>query len=122
MARTRTTSPFTIFFLALPYGISGGFASVTLPFVLTRAGFPVALSASIVAIGISSNIWRFLWGPVADLTLTPRRWYLLGVTAGAATLFLVSLMPLSTSAVGLLTTVVFVSQVAATFVVLPLGG
>ena len=118
----RSTSPLTIFFLVLPYGISGGFASVTLPFVLTQAGFPVALSASIVAVGISSNIWRFLWGPVADLTLTPRRWYLLGVAAGAATLLLLSLMPLRQNAVGLLTTVVFISQVAATFIVLPVGG
>jgi hypothetical protein len=47
-----------------------------------------------VAIGISSNIWRFLWGPVADLTLTPRRWYLLGSPAGAATLALLGFMPL----------------------------
>jgi hypothetical protein len=63
----------------LPYGISSGFVSITLPFVLVRAGFSVALAASIVAIGVSSNLWRFLWGPVADLTLTARRWYLLGL-------------------------------------------
>jgi MFS family permease len=122
MSRPRTTSPITIFFLVLPYGISGGFASVTLPFVLTRAGFPVAVSASIVAIGISSNIWRFLFGPVADLTLTPRRWYLLGLAAGAATLLLLGFMPLTPRAAAALTTVTFVSQVAASLVVLPLGG
>jgi MFS transporter, PAT family, beta-lactamase induction signal transducer AmpG len=122
MTPARTTSPFTIFFLVLPYGISGGFASVTLPFVLTRAGFPVAVSAAIVAIGISSNLWRFLWGPVADLTLTPRRWYLLGLAAAAATLLLLSLMPMHPSGAFALTAVVFVSQVAATLVVLPVGG
>src|SRR5262245_54465302 len=122
MARTRTTSPFTIFFLVLPYGISGGFASVTLPFVLTRAGFPVAVSAAIVAIGISSNLWRFLWGPVADLTLTPRRWYLLGLAAAAATLLALSLVPVRANAAFALTSVVFVSQVAATLVALPVGG
>ena len=122
MSPRRTTSPLTIFFLVLPYGISSGYASVTLPFILTKAGFPVAVSASIVAIGISSNIWRFLWGPVADLTLTPRRWYLLGTAAGAATLLLLGFMPLHPGAAAALTTVVFLSQVAATLVVLPLGG
>jgi MFS transporter, PAT family, beta-lactamase induction signal transducer AmpG len=124
MTPPRTTSPLAIFFLVLPYGISSGYATVTLPFVLTQAGFPVAVSASIVAIGISSNIWRFLWGPVADLTLTPRRWYLLGTAAGAATLLLLGLMPLRTdaAATAALTTVTFISQVAATFVVLPVGG
>jgi MFS family permease len=122
MAPPRTTSPLAIFFLVLPYGISSGFASVTLPFALTQAGFPVAVSASIVAIGISSNIWRFLWGPVADLTLSPRRWYLLGLGAGAVTLLLAGLMPLRTDAAVALTAVVFLSQVAATLVVLPVGG
>ena len=33
----------------------------------------VAIAASIVAIGISANLWRFLWGPIADLTLTAHR-------------------------------------------------
>jgi PAT family beta-lactamase induction signal transducer AmpG len=118
----RSTSPAAFFVLVLPYGISAGFVSVTLPFVLTRAGFSVAASASIVAIGISSNVWRFLWGPVADLTLTLRRWYVVGLLACAATLLLVSVVPLRPGAVGLLTTLVFVSQVAATLVVLPVGG
>ena len=122
MVSPRTTSPLAIFFLVLPYGISSGFASVTLPFALTQAGFPVAVSASIVAIGISSNIWRFLWGPVADLTLSPRRWYLLGLGSGAVTLLLAGLMPLRTDAAVALTAVVFLSQVAATLVVLPVGG
>ena len=69
-----STRPFVFFFLALPYGISSGFVSINLPFLLTRVGFSVAQAASIVAIGVSANLWRFLWGPVADLTLTARRW------------------------------------------------
>src|SRR5205814_4843959 len=70
MRDRESTHPFVFFFLVLPYGISSGFVSITLPFVLTRLGFSVALASSIVAIGVSSNLWRFLWGPVADLTLT----------------------------------------------------
>ena len=114
------TAPFTFFFLALPYGISGGYVAVTLPFVLTRAGFSVATSASIVAIGFSANVWRFLWGPVADLTLTLRRWYAIGVGAGAGTLLFLSFMPLRDNAV--LPAIVLLSQVAGTLVVLPVGG
>jgi PAT family beta-lactamase induction signal transducer AmpG len=118
----RSTSPAAFFFLVLPYGISAGFVNVTLPFVLTRAGFSVAAAAAIVAIGISSNIWRFVWGPIADITLTLRRWYLLGLFACAASLVFLSTIPLNPRAAGLLTAAVFLSQVAATFVVLPLGG
>jgi hypothetical protein len=80
VGKPGSTAPVIFFFLVLPYGISSGFVSITLPFVLTRTGFSVATAASIVAIGVSTNLWRFLWGPVADLTLTARRWYLLGLT------------------------------------------
>src|SRR2546429_5503077 len=122
MRDRECTHPFVFFFLVLPYGISSGFVSITLPFVLTRLGFSVALAASIVAIGVSSNLWRFLWGPVADLTLTARRWYLLGLGMSAATLSLLALLPLHQNAVPVLMTVVFISQAAGTFIVLPVGG
>jgi MFS transporter, PAT family, beta-lactamase induction signal transducer AmpG len=116
-----TTKPFTFFFLLLPYGISTGFASITLPFFLTRAGFSVATAASIVALGISANIWLVLWGPVVDLTLTPRRWYMLAVVTSAAALFLLAIVPFEQRAVAILTAMVFISQVAVTLVVLPMG-
>src|SRR2546422_1059237 len=90
MRDRESTHPFVFFFLVLPYGISSGFVSITLPFVLTRVGFSVALAASIVAIGVSANLWRFLWGPVAGLTLTARRWYLLGLGASAAAIYFAS--------------------------------
>src|SRR2546423_10193795 len=122
MRDRESTHPFVFFFLVLPYGISSGFVSITLRFVLTRLGFSVALATSIVAIGVSSNLWRFLWGPVADLTLTARRWYLLGLGMSAATLSLLAFLPLLQNGVAILMALVFVSQVAGTLIVLPVGG
>jgi MFS transporter, PAT family, beta-lactamase induction signal transducer AmpG len=118
----QSTAPLIFFFLVLPYGISSGFVSITLPFILTRAGFSVAMAASIVAVGVSANLWRFLWGPVADLTLTARRWYLLGLATAAGTLLLLGFIPFQQKAAGLLIAVVFISQVAGTLIVLPVGG
>jgi MFS family permease len=118
----RTVQPITFFFLVLPEGLSIGFISVTLPFLMTRAGFPVAQSASIVAIGLSANAWRFLWGPIIDATRSLRSWYVTGVVAATVTLAVLSVSPLTPTAAGLLTVLVFVSQVAATFVVIPVGG
>jgi MFS family permease len=117
-----STAPITFFFLVLPYGISSGFVSITLPFFLTGAGFSVAAAGAIVAVGVSANLWLFLWGPLADLTLTPKRWYLIGLTTGAACIFALSLIPFQQSAVAILTVMVFVSQIATTLVVLPVGG
>ncbi len=122
MSQQSFTKPYYFFFLVLPYGISIGFATVVLPYLLTQKGFTVAQSASIVAIGVSSNIWRFLWGPIADITLSLRKWYWIGAIACIATLLLLCLIPYNTKQITLLTIIVFISQVAATFVVLPLGG
>jgi MFS transporter, PAT family, beta-lactamase induction signal transducer AmpG len=59
---------------------------------------------------------------VADLTLTARRWYLLVLGTSALTLVILSLIHLHQSEVGILMVVVFISQVAATLIVLPVGG
>jgi PAT family beta-lactamase induction signal transducer AmpG len=118
----QSTPPLAFFFLVLPYGISSGFVSITLPFFLTNAGFSVAAAGAIVAVGVSANLWLFLWGPLADLTLTPKRWYLIGLTTGAVSIFALSLIPFQQSSTAILTVMVFVSQIATTLVVLPVGG
>ena len=122
MEQQSYTKPYYFFFLVLPYGISIGFATVVLPYLLIQKGFSVGQAASIVAIGVSSNVWRFLFGPIADITLSLKKWYWIGVVACTASLILLCVIPYNTQQIGLLTTIVFLSQVAATFVVLPLGG
>jgi hypothetical protein len=42
------TKPYYMFFLIMPMGISQGFVTVALPFLLTKNGFPVALTAGIL--------------------------------------------------------------------------
>ncbi len=121
-AKRIHTAPATILFLVLPYGISAGFASVTLPFLLIQHGFSVATAASITALGLSANIWRFIWAPLTDLTLSLHKWYFIGIIFCAATLVLLCLLPFNSHETGLLTGIVLLSQIAATFVVAPVGG
>ena len=122
LATRTTTKPIVFFFLVLPWGISAGFVSITLPFLLTEHGFSVATAASITAIGLSTNIWRFALAPLADLTLSLHQWYGIGISLCGASLFVLCLIPLDNTSTLLLTLLVFLSQLAATFVVLPVGG
>jgi MFS transporter, PAT family, beta-lactamase induction signal transducer AmpG len=115
------TKPVYIFFLVIPSGISIGFVSVTLPYILTHHGFSVAEAATIVAAGVSANLWRFLWGPIADLSLSLKKWYWLGVMATTITLLLLCFIPLTQKGAMLLTLLVFLSQVASTLLLLPVG-
>jgi hypothetical protein len=63
-ALRQSTPPLAFFFLVLPYGISSGFVSITLPFFLTRAGFSVAAAGAIVA--------TESWPRLGALLLRPR--------------------------------------------------
>src|ERR1700741_4395090 len=106
MQEQQFTKPFYVFFLMLPAGISAGFTSGTLPYLLTLHHFPVIETAAIVSVGVSANLYRFLWGPVADLTLTIRKWYWIGVIACTATLLLLCFIPLTPKGAVLLTVIV----------------
>lgn len=121
MSEVERSSPaFTYFFLILPFGISNGFLGVTLPFVLSEEGWSVAAIAALVAIGGSSNLWRFAWSPIVDLTLSTRTWYILGLLAAATGMASFAVMPRQEG--WAFTGLVFFSQVAATIVILPVAG
>jgi hypothetical protein len=45
-----------------------GFASVTLPYLLTQNGFSVARTAGILDLGVLASLWRFLLWAIVDLS------------------------------------------------------
>lgn len=114
--------PVYIFFIIFPSGISQGFASVTLPYLLTQHGFSVGTAASIVAIGVSANLWRFLWGPVVDMSLSLKKWYGISLAAIIISLLFLCFINYSPKNEFFLTVAVFISQIAATFLVMPITG
>ncbi len=122
MSFAQHIKPYYIFFLVLPAGISGGFVTVVMPFLLTKNGFPVAVTAGIVAIAISANVWRFIWGPVVDISLSLKKWFWIGSISSTALLLLLCFIPFTVKGAVLLSGIVFISQVAATITLLPVNG
>ncbi|MES2559562.1 MAG: MFS transporter [Bacteroidota bacterium] len=106
----------------LPTGISSGFVTVVLPYLLTQNNFPVSVTAGIVAFGVSANLWRFLWGPIVDISLNLKKWYWIGLLTSIVSLLVLCFTPFTTEGASLLSVIVFISQVAATFIVLPVNG
>jgi PAT family beta-lactamase induction signal transducer AmpG len=121
MDQQSYTKPFYIFFIVLPAGISLGFVTITLPYLLTHKGFTVEGISGIVAIAVSANLWRFLWGPIVDLSLSLRKWFWIGLLACIATLLMICFTPFTVKGTVLLTVIVFISQVAGTFTLLPVS-
>lgn len=116
------TKPIFIFFLCIPYGLSNGYVTIVLPYVLSQNGFSVAQVASIVAFGFSANIWRFLLGPIVDVSLTLKKWYIIGNIISISSLIFLSSIYFEINNQAIILVFVFVSQLASTFTLLPVNG
>ncbi len=82
----------------------------------------MATTSGIVALAVFANVWRFLWGPIVDLSLSLKKWYWIGLAVSMATLLLLCIAPLDAKNTLFLSAIVFISQVAGTFTLLPVNG
>jgi MFS family permease len=92
-----------------------GYIGVTLGYQLGRAGVNAQGVAALVAVYFVPQTWKFLWAPLADLTLTRKSWYLLSAvlcTLGFLALGVIS--PVAAS-LPLLSAIAFGASVATTF-------
>jgi len=121
MNTPKYTKPFNIFLLMLPAGISQGFVFVSLPYILTHNGFSVAQAAGIVAVAASASLFRFMLGPIVDVSLSLRKWYLLSTFAIITSLVVLSFTPFTVEGGAFLSGIVFISQLAVNTMFLPLG-
>jgi MFS family permease len=108
-------SPHPWIFLALvtPFGVSTGYVSVTLAFVLAAKGVTVAAIGALVAASVLPQTWKVLWAPLVDTTLTPRLWYLIGAAGVGLTILGMSLIGKPASAMPLLSALAVVSSIAS---------
>jgi PAT family beta-lactamase induction signal transducer AmpG len=122
MPRSPFIKPHYVFFMAFASGSSQGFCSVAMPFLLAKHGFSVAAIGSMIAIAVSANLLRFVWGPLVDLSFSLKKWYWFSIFAMCASLLLVCNLPFTVEGKTVLTIALLVSQIAATLVMLPISG
>ena len=107
--------PWLFAVLYFPYGLTIGFPSIALGFLGRRAGLPTSAIAGVVGMSFLAAGWKFLWAPVGDYTLTRKRWYLLAVALISAGLIALTIVPLSTRNLPLLSALVLMTSVSGTF-------
>ncbi|HSQ95564.1 MAG TPA: MFS transporter [Croceibacterium sp.] len=109
---------FPIVFMPLfaPFGISSGYVSVTLGFLLSRAGVPTAIIGALIALSVWPQTWKILWAPVVDTVGNPKLWYGVGTTLVGGTILLMSVLPMTRAEVPLFSTLIIVSSIASTLV------
>lgn len=102
-------------FLIVPFGAMGGYLSIAIGYQLTQAGVSVEQVAGLVAFSYIPQTWKFLWAPVADTTLSRKRWYVLAGLVSAVGIFVTGAVPADERSLPLLYAAVLVSNVAVTF-------
>ena len=103
----KSAHPIVFMFLMAPFGVMSGYVTVTIGFLLTKAGIPLEQVAPIIAMALVPNIFKFLWAPLVDTTLTVKKWYLIANVITAVGIFLTGIIPLEAESLGLMTAVVF---------------
>ena len=115
MTPARRPHPAVFMILIAPFGAMGGYLSVAIAYELSQAGVGVDDVAALVAASLLPQTWKFLWAPIADTTLTRKRWYLGAAAISALGIYLTGAVPADARSLGLLYAVVIVSNVAVTF-------
>ena len=110
------------FVLNLPFGATSGFVSVMLGFILKKQGMGDDVIASLVALNLLPHTWKVFWAPIADSTLTRKRWYILGNVTLVRTILGLAFVPITKGNLGLIEWLVFLNSLAITFVGMSVEG
>ena len=102
--------------LFLPFGISSGYVSVTLAFLLGRAGLSAIAITTIIAATVWVQTWKVAWAPIVDTVGNPKWWYGVGTIGVGATILAMSVLPMTAASVPALTTLAIVSSLASSLV------
>ena len=111
----RSVHPWVFMVLIMPFGAMSGFITVAVAYLLTRAGVSVLQTGALVALSYVPHFWKFLWAPIADTTLTRRRWYLIAAVVSAIGFAAIGAIPATPTGLALLKVVVVIANVAVTF-------
>ncbi len=118
----RRARPWHWFLLFLPFGATGGFVAVTLGYIAHQAGMSDTVVAGLVALNLLPHTWKFFWAPIADTTLTRKKWYLLANGVSCLTVLAMGFVPFEAGSLGLLEILIFVNAVAISFLGMAVEG
>ena len=108
--------PVVWFVLILPFGALSGFVGVGLTFLATKHGLSIAEGALLNGAQLLSQWLKWLWAPIVDVLLTPRRWHVISTTLTALGVVAMSLIPLGPGTLVLLLAVIAVTSLVNSLV------
>jgi Major Facilitator Superfamily. len=109
----RSTHPVLFLLMFVPMGISNGFVTVTLGFLLQAVGVGTAAIAVLGNWSLVPQNFKFALAPLVDATLTNKAWYLIAAAATGGLVLATGFIPVSASNLTMLTVFVFLISIAS---------
>jgi MFS transporter, PAT family, beta-lactamase induction signal transducer AmpG len=113
---TRQPHPIVWLILYIPFGALGGFVTVALTFLATQHGLSIAEGALIIGSQLLINWLKWLWAPIVDITLSPKRWYVISTAFSALGMLAMSATPLGKETLGLLLAIIALANLTNSIV------
>jgi hypothetical protein len=111
----RSTHPVLFLILFLPMGISNGYVVVTLVYLLAQAHIGVNDLATLAALSLVPQTFKFLGGPLVDTTLNNKIWYAISAIATGALMIGTAVVPPVSANMELIDALVFAFSTASAF-------
>lgn len=86
--------------LYIPFGALGGFVSVALTFLATQNGLSITEGSLIIGSQMLISWMKWLWAPLVDISLSPKKWYVTSATLSAVGVWAMSALPLNKENLG----------------------
>lgn len=96
--------------LYIPFGAFGGFVSVALTFLATKHGLSITEGALLNGAQLLTQWLKWLWAPIVDITLTPKRWFVIATTCSSLALMAMAAIPLAQETLPILLAVIAVGS------------
>ena len=111
----KNSHPLIYLLLIIPFGASSGFLTVTIVYLLGRAGVNAVAIAELVALSFLPHTVKFIYAPLVDLTLTRKTWFGLASVTSAISLAMLGWVPANEANLPWLEILVLVSGIATAF-------
>ena len=113
---SRAPHPVVWTVLYLPFGGLGGFVGVALTFLATTRGLSISDGALLNGAQLLSQWLKWIWAPLIDVTLSPRRWYVISTSLSALGVLAMAAVPLGPSTLGLLLAIIALASLVNSLV------
>lgn len=107
---TKVIHPIVWLILYIPFGALGGFVSVALTFLATQNGMSISEGALIIGSQMLISWLKWLWAPLVDITLSPKKWYIFSTTVSALGVLAMSALPLGKETLGALLFIIAIAN------------